>query len=926
MKIKRMAAGFVAVAMFASMALTPAWAEELTDSVVTNDLTDTVSDEPSDTDVLDEDENPNSPQFFSDTAAEGSASLGAEDDGTSVETAENEPKEEGNTVSFTTQGDSGSSLQADSNDKTAATQITASVESTYTLVVPENVSMTGADGTGEKSASIPVLLKGDIPEGKAVYVTTDASPMQRTGSKDAPMSVMASKTQWNRSELLGDGTSSDYSATATLTPGDWFGTVVFNCLLNKATIYNKFTDSDPFSILEDGETSEGKAFESSNEAVTKVDANGTVTIIGAGVASITVSYIDEEGNKQQYIEVVNVVERPLFTASMLKTALNEQKAANNSITAIHFGEYEIPNNATTYDVSSDKSGSIIAFCDGTELWVTNAEGGALQFASGDSLSIRGNVDKVTKLFYDNVNTSRVTIVNKVFQYWKKLEEIYGLENWDVSNITDMSEMFWSCERLTTISGIDAWDTSKVTTMYCMFDDCGRLKYLPDIGKWDTSNVTSMGCMFNDSGLKELPDISNWDTSNVTEMYGMFAQCYSLSKLPDIGKWDTGNVKMFGYKNTESLGMFSCCSSLTELPDISNWNTSNAEDMGRMFQQCTKLERLPDIGKWDMSNVKSVVHMFEDDRKITDFSTLANWDTRSIEDMSGMFEYCAGISNLHFLKTWNTSNTLYTGGMFYMGRSHLQRTHSQLTSLEGLEDWEVSNVISMYNMFGDCENLIDISALKSWETDNLQNISNIFYGCSKIDDISALKSWNTENVTDFSYAFTYCKMSSLDALSNWKTEKATSFRETFSACTKLTDIAALRNWNTMNVTDICETFGYCSLIQDFSPISNWDVSKVTTMKSTFSGCKKLTNLNALKSWNPKAVTTMDSMFNSCTLLSDISSIASWDTSNITSMNYMFYKCTSLEDASPIQNWNISNVTSRTDMFTNAPCGDIFASAA
>jgi hypothetical protein len=29
---------------------------------------------------------------------------------------------------------------------------------------------------------------------------------------------------------------------------------------------------------------------------------------------------------------------------------------------------------------------------------------------------------------------------------------------------------------------------------------------------------------------------------------------------------------------------------------------------------------------------------------------------------------------------------------------------------------------------------------------------------------------------------------------------------------------------------------------------------------------------------------------------------------------------------IQNWNISNVTSRTDMFTNAPCGDIFASAA
>ena len=64
MKIKRVAAGLLAVAMVASMALTPAWAEELTDSVVTNDLTDTASDEPSDTDVLDEDENPNPPAVF----------------------------------------------------------------------------------------------------------------------------------------------------------------------------------------------------------------------------------------------------------------------------------------------------------------------------------------------------------------------------------------------------------------------------------------------------------------------------------------------------------------------------------------------------------------------------------------------------------------------------------------------------------------------------------------------------------------------------------------------------------------------------------------------------------------------------------------------------------------------------------------------
>lgn len=36
---------------------------------------------------------------------------------------------------------------------------------------------------------------------------------------------------WNRTEMLGDGTSSDYSVSAVLAPGDWTGTVTFECLV-----------------------------------------------------------------------------------------------------------------------------------------------------------------------------------------------------------------------------------------------------------------------------------------------------------------------------------------------------------------------------------------------------------------------------------------------------------------------------------------------------------------------------------------------------------------------------------------------------------------------------------------------------------------------------------------------------------------------
>lgn len=202
------------------------------------------------------------------------------------------------------------------------------------------------------------------------------------------MSVMASKTQWNRSELLGDGTSSDYSATATLTPGDWLGTVVFNCLLNKASTYNKYTDDSSFSLLDDGETADGKTFESSDTNVATVDENGVVTIVGEGTTKITVSYIDESGEKQQYTENITIRKRPLFTTSSILPILKNYKDAGNTIENIYFGSYDIPENAAQYDVSNDKSGSIIAFVDeNNDLKVTSTGEGPLKFASGDSLRV-----------------------------------------------------------------------------------------------------------------------------------------------------------------------------------------------------------------------------------------------------------------------------------------------------------------------------------------------------------------------------------------------------------------------------------------------------------------------------------------------------------------------------------------------------------
>lgn len=117
-----------------------------------------------------------------------------------------------------------------------STNVTATVTGAYTITVPQTVTLTGADGTGEKTATIPVCIKGDIGENQKVTVTTVAPVMKSAGSADVTATIDAPKTEWNRADVIAtsnEGTTSNYTVKATLTPGEWDGTVTFNCALSE---------------------------------------------------------------------------------------------------------------------------------------------------------------------------------------------------------------------------------------------------------------------------------------------------------------------------------------------------------------------------------------------------------------------------------------------------------------------------------------------------------------------------------------------------------------------------------------------------------------------------------------------------------------------------------------------------------------------
>ena len=114
-----------------------------------------------------------------------------------------------------------------------STKVNATVAPSYTLTVPESITLNGAKtGTGVYTGTIPVTVKGDIGEGQSVTVTSTAPTMKCSGSKNVTATFTGTpKKTWSRTEAANTGTTENYMLSAMLTPGVWEGTATFSCAL-----------------------------------------------------------------------------------------------------------------------------------------------------------------------------------------------------------------------------------------------------------------------------------------------------------------------------------------------------------------------------------------------------------------------------------------------------------------------------------------------------------------------------------------------------------------------------------------------------------------------------------------------------------------------------------------------------------------------
>ncbi|ARQ98515.1 MoxR/RavA-like ATPase [Campylobacter devanensis] len=192
--------------------------------------------------------------------------------------------------------------------------------------------------------------------------------------------------------------------------------------------------------------------------------------------------------------------------------------------------------------------------------------------------------------------------------------------------------------------------------------------------------------------------------------------------------------------------------------------------------------------------------------------------------------------------------------------------SQRSDFSGIEEWDVSHVTNMRNMFIGIENFN--SDISNWDVSNVTNMNYMFAGAVNFN--SDISSWNVSKVTDMGYMF----------------YNATSFNQ------------PLDNWDVSNVTDMSGMFQ--GAFRFNQPLNNWDVSKVTNMSGMFATTYNNTSFGFF--YNNKTPTIFNQPLNN------------WDVSSVTDMSGMFLGNESFNQF--LNDWNVSNVINISRMFYNA----------
>ena len=518
-------------------------------------------------------------------------------------------------------------------------------------------------------------------------------------------------------------------------------------------------------------------------------------------------------------------------------------------------------------------------------------------------------------------------------YFQNKKENIGKDAWDVSEKQDGSIMAWTeqkenglldlyiaangnitanrnckdlfCEysMVKKIGGLEFLKTDQTETMIGMFDYCKNLLDL-DVSHFSTSQVTNMSRMFSCCRSLISLDVSHFDTSQVTDMQKMFKECNSLKTL-DVSNFDTSSVENLAEPLQKYLAV----------PQGVCLKIKEPEHPGDNVLMASSDEEYVFGRKMDRSKI-GTVHFLNSKGKGGEDA----WDVSEKQNGSIMAwteEKEDGLLDLYIAANGNI--------IANRDCSHLFSKYSMVKKIEGLEFLKTNQTENMEEMFGYCENLLDLDMsrfgtgqatkmggmfdycksltsldVSHFDTSRVTYMRRMFCGCKSLASLD-VSYFDTSHVPDMSWMFDGCNsLENLD-VSHFDTSQVTNMFRMFSCCWSLKSLD-VNHFDTSQVTDMSRMFSYCESLKSLD-VSHFDTSQVTRLLCMFCSCESLASLD-VSHFDTSQVVDMYGMFGNCGSLASLD-VSHFNTSQVSNMQDMFYECKSLKILD-VSNFDTSNV--------------------
>ena len=503
----------------------------------------------------------------------------------------------------------------------------------------------------------------------------------------------------------------------------------------------------------------------------------------------------------------------------------------------------------------------------------------------DMSSMFSSCSSLTSLDVTKFNTANVTDMRIMFENCSSLTSL-DVSHFNTEKVTKMHRMFYRCSSLTSLD-VTHFNTVKVTDMKSMFSSCSSLTSL-DVTHFNTANVTDMNGMFSSCSKLTSLDVTYFNTANVTDMSFMFANCSSLTSL-DVTHFNTEKV-------TGMSRMFIGCSALLSL-DVTNFNTANVTDMSYMFSDCVALTSLY-LTNFNTEKVTDMDSMFASCRALTTIYASSKFVTTLVSNSSSMFYKCEKLKGEEEWTNDKATDKTYAkieGGYFSGGIPRVKYADGTLTFFLTSKETLGENEYGIYGGLGTPDwvfnnaNVTKVVFDPAFANARPTNCKEWFQGCVKLTSIEGIEYLNTSQVTDMHNMFYNCFNLQTTDFSGFDTRKVKDMSNMFYNCGSLKSLD-ISNFNTSEVTDMRHMFYHCIGLKSLD-LSHFNTSKVSIMISMFQSCFNLSSVN-LSGWDTRNVGSMNHMFERCNSLKTLD-LSGFDTREKTcSMYDMFNTCNGL----------------------------------